>query len=103
MHGGNDVQQVEGVAVGAASEQVLARPRHRAGGVVAVVDGREDDADADGTTNPKVRRQRPGRTVETTRRRGRDAGTVDMRESASRANARGTRTRVAGESGVEVE
>ena len=44
MHGGNDVQQVEGVAVGAASEQVLARPRHRAGGVVAVVDGREDDA-----------------------------------------------------------
>ena len=44
MHGGNDVQQVKGVAVGAASEQVLARPRHRAGGVVAVVDGREDDA-----------------------------------------------------------
>jgi len=44
VHGGNDVQQVEGVAVGAASEQVLARPRHRAGGVVAVVDGREDDA-----------------------------------------------------------
>jgi len=68
-----------------------------------VDDGREDDADADGTTNPKVHRQRPGRTVETTRRRGRDAGTVDMRESASRANARGTRTRVAGESGVEVE
>ena len=44
MHGGNDVQQVEGVTVGAASEQVLARPGHRAGGVVAVVDGREDDA-----------------------------------------------------------
>ena len=44
MHGGNDVQQVEGVTVGAASEQVLARPRHRAGRVVAVVDGREDDA-----------------------------------------------------------
>ncbi len=44
MHGGNDVQQVKGVTVGAASEQVLARPRHRSGGVVAVVDGREDDA-----------------------------------------------------------
>lgn len=44
MHRGHDVQQVRDVAALAPSEEVLARPRHRALRVVAVVDRDEDDA-----------------------------------------------------------
>ena len=44
VHRGHDVQQVRDVAAVAPSEELLGCPRHRALGVVAVVDRDEDDA-----------------------------------------------------------
>ena len=82
VHRGHDVQQVRDVAAVAPSEEVLGRPRHRALGVVAVVDRDEDDA------------RRGGRdAVDGRRGARRTAGMVPEIDGGHAARAEGRRAR----------